>query len=536
MIHAPIYAPAHSYDDVPYPGRAYSQTHPDHMAVLATLLGLTPPPVECCRVLEIGCAAGGNLVPMALGLPQAAFVGIDISPRQIAAGNDLIAALRLTNIRLLVRDILEVDDAFGEFDYIIAHGIYSWVPAAVRDRLMAICKRHLAPNGIAYVSYNTYPGWHVLGALRDLMLHRTAATIDQQERARQAMEVLDLLADSEPDGLNAFGSFFASYAAMFRTMLNRLGPLRDSFLVHDALEVVNEPVYFAHFAAHAVRHGLQYLTETEFPMVLPIGLKPETVDAIRAMSQDGIDLEQYMDFFRGRQFRQTLLCHDHVAVQRTLRPERLAGMAVTALLRPEQQPLDIASDAPVVFRNTYDVPFTVATPISKAALLYLAEESPRAIPFDEVLAVAQQRLADAGAPMADVAPATLARRLGGDLLRAFSTAATLVSFYLHPPHVAQRAGERPMVTALTRLEARAGSEVTNRYHEMIHLDPFDRQLAQFLDGSHDRAALAQAMAGAIATGQVQPAEHEAPVTTVADLALDVDRRVHWFAQVALLVQ
>lgn len=149
---------ARSYDETPYPGRAYAHPHPDYMAVLATLLGLNPPPVACCRVLEIGCASGANLIPMALSLPGASFIGIDISPRQIAEGQRTIDALGLTNITLLVRDLQEVGDELGQFDYIIAHGVYSWAPAPVRDRLMALTKRCLAPNGIAYISYNTYPG------------------------------------------------------------------------------------------------------------------------------------------------------------------------------------------------------------------------------------------------------------------------------------------------------------------------------------------------------------------------------------------
>ena len=74
------------YDEVPYPNYAYSYTHPDTLATLATLLGLTPAPVDDCRVLELGCAGGGNLIPMAQVLPDSHFVGLDYSGQQIAAG------------------------------------------------------------------------------------------------------------------------------------------------------------------------------------------------------------------------------------------------------------------------------------------------------------------------------------------------------------------------------------------------------------------------------------------------------------------
>ena len=150
-----------AYDEVPYPSYPLPQSHPDHLATLATLLGLSPPTTERCRVLELGCASGGNLIPMALTSPDSRFVGIDLSREQIAEGQKTVEALGLTNIELRHLSILDVDDSFGPFDYIVCHGVYSWVPENVQDRILAICARNLVPEGIGYVSYNTYPGWHM---------------------------------------------------------------------------------------------------------------------------------------------------------------------------------------------------------------------------------------------------------------------------------------------------------------------------------------------------------------------------------------
>ena len=79
--------PPDSYDDLPYPSLSYAQTHPDRLASMATLLGLEPAPVERCRVLDVGCAVGGNIIPMAYALPNSEFVGIDYSGRQIDIGH-----------------------------------------------------------------------------------------------------------------------------------------------------------------------------------------------------------------------------------------------------------------------------------------------------------------------------------------------------------------------------------------------------------------------------------------------------------------
>ena len=147
-----------SYDRLPYEARSYPRTHPDRLATMATLVGMRPPPVPGCRVLELGCAAGGNLLPMASALPESTFVGIDLSARQVGEGQRLIEAFELRNVRLEVGTILEVDESWGVFDHIICQGVHSWVPTRVRDKILAVCAHHLTANAVAYISYNTHPG------------------------------------------------------------------------------------------------------------------------------------------------------------------------------------------------------------------------------------------------------------------------------------------------------------------------------------------------------------------------------------------
>jgi SAM-dependent methyltransferase len=166
-----VEVPATSYDEVPYASDPYPQSHPDQLATVATLFGMAPAPVDRCRVLELGCARGGNLIPLALALPRSRFVGIDSSAHQVVAAREVIAALGLGNIEVSQRSILDVDAGFGSFDYIICHGTYSWVPSEVQDKILAVCARNLAPGGVAYVSYNTYPGWHLRGLVRDLLCY-----------------------------------------------------------------------------------------------------------------------------------------------------------------------------------------------------------------------------------------------------------------------------------------------------------------------------------------------------------------------------
>ncbi len=125
-----------SYQEVPYPNDPYRSSHPDQLATVAILAGLSPPPVSRCRVLELGCARGGNLIPMAVEMPQAQFVGFDSSGHQVREGCELIERVGLGNIRVEARDILDLDAAIGTFDFIICHGTYSWVEPEVQEKIL----------------------------------------------------------------------------------------------------------------------------------------------------------------------------------------------------------------------------------------------------------------------------------------------------------------------------------------------------------------------------------------------------------------
>lgn len=148
-----------SYDDLMYESGAFSQTAINNLEARARLMGLQPAPAANAKVLELGCSMGGNIITQALYYPDAEFVGIDLSGRQVAQGNAIIERMGLENVRLEEKDILTIDESFGKFDYIIVHGIWSWVPDTVKDKIFSICRNNLTKHGIAYISYNVYPGW-----------------------------------------------------------------------------------------------------------------------------------------------------------------------------------------------------------------------------------------------------------------------------------------------------------------------------------------------------------------------------------------
>jgi methyltransferase-like protein/ubiquinone/menaquinone biosynthesis C-methylase UbiE len=495
---------ATSYDEVPYPSYSFAQTHPDRLATLATLFGLSPPPVEHCRVLELGCASGGNLIPMAEGLPHSEFVGIDLSSRQIADGQAAAAKLGLKNVTLGQANVVDVPDGFGPFDYIIAHGLYSWVPREVQDKILSVCKRSLAPNGVAYVSYNTYPGWHARGAVREMMRFHARQVTDPKERVAQARALLDFLAESAPSRRPAYVEMLKDEQLLLRSRL-------DPYVLHEHLTEVNEPVYFHEFVERAARHGLQYLAEAEVSTMMPRWLGPATAAALAKLGDDSLGREQYLDFVTNRAFRQTLLCHHEVPLRRVMKPEAVMAFRITSPARCTSAQPNLRPGRPEEFRAPTGTTLGTDHALTKAALLHLEEVWPRCLTFDALQAAARTRLAEGG-PVVQVAAAydRDTQELAGTLLQAFT--ADVVELHAYEPAFVVEPGVRPVASGWARLQAAGSDHVTNRRHELVPLDDLARFALSQLDGSRDRPALLEAVLRQVTAHGLVVQQHGQPVT------------------------
>ena len=425
-----------AYDRVPYPGHPFAQTHPDRLATVATLFGLDPAHPARCRLLELGCGDGGNLVPMAYALPDSAFCGVDLSAGAIEQAEALRAALGLANVELHRADLTALP-ALGAFDYVVAHGVYSWIAPAARDALLAACRAHLAPGGVAYVSYDVMPGGHVREITRQILRWHLRDVDDPAERIAGARGLLRALADA--------GQEQAEWAL----------EQGDPALYHDELAPHHEAILFTDFVAHARRHGLEFLAEADVFEMQAAVLPDELAGG------DVIAREQYLDFFKGRMFRQTLLCHAGRE-----RREPTAAVVRGMLAATPARPAGEVGPGRVEFRGPHGAALTTDHDAVKAALVALGEAWPRA------LAVAD---------------------LDGDavceaLLRAY--AVNLVQLHVWAPEIANAPSERPVASALARLQAAAGTRITNLRHGTIDVpDELGRRLITLLDGTRDRAAL-----------------------------------------------
>lgn len=487
-----------SYDEVLYPGYVLPHTHPDGLATQARLFGLEPAPVERCRVLELACGDGSNLISMAFGLPASQFLGIDRAGRPIAKGQALLEALGLTNIALRQLDLLDLPGDFPQFDYIIAHGLYAWASAEVQEKLLAILETHLAPQGVAYVSYNTYPGGHLRTMLREMMLFHIRDLDEPKARVSQAMALLNLLAEAQPKP-DAYGLFV-------KEELKRLAERQAPFVFHDELSEVYAPLYFYHFIEQAARHGLQYLAEAQLASMSGGEFSPQARHILDQLSSDPVLREQYLDFLKCRSYRQTLLCRQQLSLDRALKPEHMTRFYVAS-------PAHAVSTSPEgtqEFLGPQGASMTTAHPIVRAVMAQLTEIWPRSLAFPELLERVRSRLgrSDPQDP----------RALGEILLR--TCQAGLVELHVHQPRFTLGPGERPLASPLARLQLHSSDMIATLRHTRVQIEgAIERQLLLLADGTRDRSALLEELNAFAAPRLISTQELEEALAKITRLAL-----------------
>ncbi|MFZ5829794.1 MAG: methyltransferase regulatory domain-containing protein [Planctomycetota bacterium] len=501
---------ANSYDAVPYKDYPYSFTHPRHLEAMGTLFGMTPPDITCCRVLELGCAGGGNLIPQAVDLPGSEFVGIDLSEVQVGHGRGIVNELGLRNIELRVENIMQVDASWGQFDYILCHGVFSWIPRPVQEKVFDICRDRLSPQGIAFISYNTYPGWHLAGVVRDIMKYHADQFDQPAKKIEQAKAILEFLVKTGgEEGTRS------SLGMLFREELNKLRAAGDdSYIFHEHLEDHNEPMYFYQFMERASKHRLQYLGESDFTAMLVSNLPAEARDTLQSLPL--LRQEQYMDFVRGCRFRKTLLCHDSVQLDRNICGPAIKNFFVALSGEIDTAEVDIRTERPARFIMQDKSQLTVTNRLAKAAMVRLKESFPAYTAFNDLYATALARataLRTASLEDGSARPDTLA----DCLLLALTVG--MLRIAVHPPRCVVRPCDRPVANALVRRQSTSAALLTNELHEPVNVDRLGRWVLARLDGRHSRADLACRFQDALANGSLALSVGDEALTSTSSKAI-----------------
>jgi hypothetical protein len=295
------------YADLGYLSQPFPYASAPFLESYARLLGLSPAPASTARILEIGSSYGGNLISQALFYPKATFTGIEIAPTQVSVGKTYIDQLGITNLNLLEGDVNESHEHLGTYDYIIAHGFYSWVDEETKDNFLRLCKEHLAENGILYMSYNTYPGWHKMDSVRALLefANKDVDTLNHREKVRHGKTVASKLG-----ALMLEYDTVKSQQASFLQSLRQTLQKQDCYVGHDHLEPVNTPVYFHQCIDHMTEHGFTYLCDCDLNLSFPDVYDETLRTKLQELApHDPLAREQYIDFILNTAFRKSLFTH-----------------------------------------------------------------------------------------------------------------------------------------------------------------------------------------------------------------------------------
>lgn len=485
------------YDATPYNSVSFPPSAPGNLAAVAHLFGLTTPEVSTARVLEVGCASGGNIIPFAAAHPRARVVGLDLSQVQVDLGRARAQALGLDNLEFVAGDVAGMDlTTLGQFDFVIAHGVYSWVPPDVQEALLAAFRTVLVPDGVAYMSYNVYPGWKSKEVLRDAMQLASGGSTAPADKVREARAMVDFLEEVVPaDGV------LARVVAEFRAHQEGFG---DSYLLHEELETFNSPCYFYEMLARARAHGLAFLGEARPEAMFPGNFGPK-VEQHLLEKCGGVQVlvEQYIDFVVNRMFRESLLVHAEREPQIRYNPtrSRFRDGHIAAWVPPADEPTRL-DNSRQEYREADGATLFTNDPGIKAALDALSERWPWTMSRQELLDAVHARLVGAGLTPSETLPDLVDNLMGVLILQGQAR------YRLHP------VSPEP-VSAPLRLDetARRMVELTgeqsqastfNIWHETHMLSPLDRHLLPLLDGTRDRAALLDALLDAVR-------EHSLPV-------------------------
>ena len=369
------------YDEMPYHGMSFDYNRPENLRTVGALFGMKPPPLETARILELGCSDGANLLRFSETYPKSFTLGVDLSKVEIEQGTKQIKKLNLKNIELKTMSLTDLDESYGKFDYIICHGVFSWVPDFVQEGTFEVTKKLLSKNGLAFISYNALPGWNEQSTVKELMLYHASNFSNTQERVTQARASLAFLNDALK-GQNT------AYAGFMQDATDHIAKEADHYIRHEYLADENKAFYLKDFVASAQNKGLQYVGDTDLNRMYTGNLPQKAMEVLKNAG-DIVKTEQYMDFLANTKFRCTVLCHDDVQLSRDITEKTIENLYCYAQLQPttELNKINLEDDSTLKFILNNNEASTIAASdsASKALMLTLSLNTNNPLSIDEII-------------------------------------------------------------------------------------------------------------------------------------------------------
>jgi SAM-dependent methyltransferase len=366
-----------SYDKVVYPSYVFQHIRPDRLAAIAAIHGIEMGDIRNARILELGCGDGANLLSIAYSMPESKCLGVDLSAERISEAKQNAKEIGISNAEFIFADICDLKTKdLGSFDFIIAHGLYSWIPETVCQRVLEIYRDCLSPCGIGYISYNTLPGWHLRGIVREAMLFHTENISQPESKINAALEFLEFLRRSAKSD--------SVYKSIIESEIESTKDRPPANIFHDDLAGINRPLYFKEFIEEISRFGLKYIAESEPVAFFDRKFPEETREALNRLWDDFIRREQYLDFITCSRFRSSLVCNVEANPEYQPNPASIESLWLASQATAIDEKANLTDNSTVEFRGPFNSTFQINHPFVKSTLGMLADVWPQRVPFAEI--------------------------------------------------------------------------------------------------------------------------------------------------------
>ena len=493
-----------SYDEFPYESYPFPHTRPEYLRTIGVLFGMTPPALKTARVLELGCSNGGNIINFAETYPKSYSLGVDLSKTEIEHGHKLIQKLGLKNIELKHMSITDLDESFGKFDYIICHRVFSWVPDAVKDKILEISNKLLNKNGISFISYNVLPGWNMINNIRDMMLFHSSIFEDTHNKVKQARLFLDFVNDSLQDST-------APYAKFLKEEALALAKHEDQYLRHEYLAEENTQFYFHQFMDLARAHSLNYLGDANI-QTMYLGNLPAHASEKLAVINDIVRTEQYIDFIYNRRFRCTLLVAKDTIINRAITPEILDQFYTTCILSADKLESDIDLNnalESITFTLIESTATSISTssPIMKAIFYSYIDNIGNPLKINKLLHAASTKLPQFA--LQDFIQ-EFNNNIGKLVLSGY------IKLFESKPASIFEISAKPKASNLARYQATHASInklwITTQINQLLAIQLPDKYVLELLDGNHNLEQITAKITDKFVKGELVAAEGDVKIT------------------------
>lgn len=466
------------YDTVPYRGTIIPLTSPAHLSLCSRWHSDVTPRSDPYRLVELGCGDGANLLALAFYHPESMFLGIDSSENELGLARENARCLGIENLHFVHADVRDADPAaFAPCDFLIAHGLYSWVSYDVREAILRFCRESLGPSGLAYISYNAQPGWATRRLVRETLLRsRLVRDAAIEEKATRAIEVATQLLEDLPS---------RNYASAV-LLAKELECVRDGkpfYVLHEYLAEVNEGFWLGDFVERARSNGLEYVADAQFCR-WEGRVSPELRAALAKRDMDRIEQEEAADLLGDRFFRASILCRMDAERSAAPREDLLEQVHIATSLAAESDRFHLKDGVVERFAGVGGAEITLEAAITKAAVVLLAAQWPRGTDLRELYS---QALALIAAHGYETTQSSAETQLRADLVTLFEAGQIDLRLQESQPDIS--VAEFPAAHNLARFEAGQRDALSTPYHRPLPFEPAALAMICQLNGVRSQAEL-----------------------------------------------